>query len=40
MEDMSGEEKKNFEIDVTKINWRNYFVKTHIPGVQKYALHS
>ncbi|XP_059284824.1 fatty acyl-CoA reductase 2, chloroplastic-like [Lycium ferocissimum] len=38
MKDMSEEEKTSFEIDVTKINWRNYFVKTHIPGVQKHVL--
>ncbi|MCD7467294.1 hypothetical protein HAX54_004634 [Datura stramonium] len=38
MGEMSEEEKRSFEIDVTKINWRNYFVKTHIPGVQKYVL--
>ncbi|KAM3217763.1 fatty acyl-CoA reductase 2, chloroplastic [Capsicum annuum] len=38
MGDMSEEEKISFEIDVTKINWRNYFVKTHIPGLQKYVL--
>ncbi|CAN4117272.1 unnamed protein product [Withania somnifera] len=38
MEDMSEEEKRNFEIDMTKINWRNYFENTHIPGVLKYVL--
>ncbi|WMV44486.1 hypothetical protein MTR67_037871, partial [Solanum verrucosum] len=36
--DMSEEEKRGFEIDVTKINWRNYIEKTHFPGVQKYVL--
>ncbi|KAG5584061.1 hypothetical protein H5410_044495 [Solanum commersonii] len=38
MGDMSEEEKTSFEIDVTKINWRNYIENTHIPGVQKYVL--
>ncbi|KAK4730750.1 hypothetical protein R3W88_023738 [Solanum pinnatisectum] len=38
MGDMSEEEKRNFEIDVTKINWKNYIENTHIPGVQKYVL--
>ncbi|KAK4730759.1 hypothetical protein R3W88_023747 [Solanum pinnatisectum] len=38
MEDMSEEEKRSFEIDVTKINWRNYIEKIHILGVQKYVL--
>ncbi|KAG5584056.1 hypothetical protein H5410_044490, partial [Solanum commersonii] len=38
MGDMSEEEKRSFEIDVTKINWKNYIENTHIPGVQKYVL--
>lgn len=38
MGDMSEEEKGSFEIDVTKINWRNYIEKIHIPGVQEYVL--
>ncbi|XP_049408545.1 fatty acyl-CoA reductase 2, chloroplastic-like [Solanum stenotomum] len=38
MGDMSEEEKRSFEIDVTKINWRNYIEKIHILGVQKYVL--
>lgn len=38
MGDMSEEEKGSFEIDVTKINWRYYIEKIHIPGVQEYVL--
>ncbi|XP_070008771.1 fatty acyl-CoA reductase 2, chloroplastic-like [Nicotiana sylvestris] len=38
MEDMSEEETKSFEIDMGKINWRDYFLKIHIPGVQENVL--
>ncbi|XP_060206141.1 fatty acyl-CoA reductase 2, chloroplastic-like [Lycium barbarum] len=38
MGEMSEQEKTSFEMDVTKINWRNYFLKTHIPGLQKNVL--
>uniref|UniRef100_A0A1S3Y7K5 Fatty acyl-CoA reductase 2-like n=1 Tax=Nicotiana tabacum TaxID=4097 RepID=A0A1S3Y7K5_TOBAC len=34
-EDMSEEETNSFEIDMGKINWRDYFLKIHIPGVQE-----
>ncbi|XP_075095843.1 fatty acyl-CoA reductase 2, chloroplastic-like [Nicotiana tabacum] len=38
MEEMSEEEKKSFEIDVGQINWGDYFLKIHIPGVQENVL--
>lgn len=37
-EDMSEEETNSFEIDMGKINWRDYFLKIHIPGVQENVL--
>lgn len=38
MEDMSKEERKNFDIDMSKINWRDYFLGIHISGVKKHVL--
>ncbi|XP_055811632.1 fatty acyl-CoA reductase 2, chloroplastic-like [Solanum dulcamara] len=38
MEDMSEQERKSFEIDLSKINWRDYFIGIHIPGVKKHVL--
>ncbi|XP_016540974.2 fatty acyl-CoA reductase 2, chloroplastic-like [Capsicum annuum] len=38
MENMSEEERENFDIDVSKINWRDYFVGVHILGVKENAL--
>ena len=32
------EEKKRFNFDVTRINWRHYIQNVHIPGVKKYIL--
>ncbi|KAM3341008.1 hypothetical protein P3S68_028643 [Capsicum galapagoense] len=31
---MSEEERKNFDSDLSKINWRDYFLGIHIPGVR------
>ncbi|KAL8030499.1 hypothetical protein ABFX02_14G289400 [Erythranthe guttata] len=39
LEEMSEEERDYFEIDVTKIEWRKYFVEIHIPGVRKHLIH-
>ncbi|KAJ8537647.1 hypothetical protein K7X08_014187 [Anisodus acutangulus] len=38
MEEMSEEERRCFDIDASKINWRDYLTGIHIPGVKKYAL--
>ncbi|KAL3621597.1 hypothetical protein CASFOL_036509 [Castilleja foliolosa] len=38
LEEMSEEEKVEFFIDATKIDWRKYFVEIHIPGLRKYVL--
>jgi len=38
MEDMSEEERKSFDIDLSKINWRDYFIGIHIPGVKEHVL--
>ncbi|KAF3625188.1 putative fatty acyl-CoA reductase 2-like [Capsicum annuum] len=38
MENMSEEERENFDIDVSKINWRDYFVGVQILGVKENAL--
>ena len=32
------EEKKRFNFDVTRINWRHYIQNVHIPGVKKFIL--
>ncbi|PHU06733.1 hypothetical protein BC332_23222 [Capsicum chinense] len=37
MEDMSEEERKNFNIDESKINWRDYFAGVHILGVKEHV---
>ncbi|XP_015087361.1 fatty acyl-CoA reductase 2-like [Solanum pennellii] len=38
MEDMSEEERKSFDIDLSKINWRDYIIGIHIPGVKEHVL--
>ncbi len=37
-ESLSAEEKKRFNFDVTRINWRHYIQNVHIPGVKKFIL--
>ncbi|KAL8049008.1 hypothetical protein ABFS82_07G106700 [Erythranthe guttata] len=36
--EMSKEEQINFDLDVTKIEWRKYFQEVHIPGLRKHVL--
>ncbi|KAL8049015.1 hypothetical protein ABFS82_07G107400 [Erythranthe guttata] len=36
--EMSKEEMDNFDIDVSKIEWRKYFQEVHIPGLRKHVL--
>ncbi|KAL9162374.1 hypothetical protein ABFS82_07G086500 [Erythranthe guttata] len=38
LSEMSKEEQINFDIDVTKIDWRNYITEVHIPGLIKFVL--
>ncbi|XP_073138810.1 fatty acyl-CoA reductase 2, chloroplastic-like [Henckelia pumila] len=38
LREMSKEELLNFEIDVTKIDWRKYLQEVHIPGLIKHVL--
>ncbi|XP_011085075.1 fatty acyl-CoA reductase 2 [Sesamum indicum] len=38
LKEMSQEEQLEFEVDATKIDWRNYFLEIHIPGLRKYVL--
>ncbi|KAL0402769.1 UNVERIFIED_CONTAM: Fatty acyl-CoA reductase 2 [Sesamum radiatum] len=38
LKEMSKEERLNFEVDATKIDWRNYFLEIHIPGLRRYVL--
>lgn len=38
MEEMSEEERISFEIDASKINWRDYLTEIHIPGVKEHVL--
>ncbi len=35
---LPSEEKKRFNFDVTRINWRHYIQNVHIPGVKKFIL--
>lgn len=35
---MSEEEKEEFEMDATKIDWQKYFVDIHIPGLRKHVI--
>ncbi|KAG5584068.1 hypothetical protein H5410_044502 [Solanum commersonii] len=37
MEEMSEEERKNFEIDASNINWKDYLTGIHISGVRKHV---
>ena len=37
-ESLRPEEKKRFNFDVTRINWRHYIQNVHIPGVKKFIL--
>uniref|UniRef100_M0ZS89 Fatty acyl-CoA reductase n=1 Tax=Solanum tuberosum TaxID=4113 RepID=M0ZS89_SOLTU len=37
MEEMSEEERKNFEIDASNINWKDYLIGIHISGVRKHV---
>ncbi|KAM3341392.1 fatty acyl-CoA reductase 2, chloroplastic-like [Capsicum galapagoense] len=38
LEEMSEEERGSFEIDASKINWGDYFLEIHIPGLKKHVL--
>lgn len=37
-ERLSDDEKKLFNFDVARLNWRHYIQNVHIPGVKKYIL--
>lgn len=34
------EDQETFNFDVTRINWRDYLIERHIPGLQMYVLRS
>ncbi|KAI4311360.1 hypothetical protein MLD38_036264 [Melastoma candidum] len=38
IKEMSGEERKGFRVDMRGIDWEDYFVNIHIPGVRKHVL--
>lgn len=38
MVEMSPDELKTFPVDLRIINWRNYFVNVHIPGLKRHVL--
>ncbi|EEF26445.1 conserved hypothetical protein [Ricinus communis] len=38
MESMSETEKKNFGFDVENIDWREYIINVHIPGLRKHVM--
>jgi long-chain acyl-CoA synthetase len=35
---LSEEEKREFDFDVSRLNWRHYIQNVHIPGVKKFIL--
>ncbi|MFQ5929074.1 MAG: AMP-binding protein, partial [Acidobacteriota bacterium] len=35
---LNEEEKRVFNFDITRLNWRHYIQNVHIPGVKKYIL--
>ncbi|KAJ0035482.1 hypothetical protein Pint_25712 [Pistacia integerrima] len=37
-EAMSEDEKLNFGFDVKSLDWRNYFINIHVPGLRKYVI--
>ncbi|KAJ0092800.1 hypothetical protein Patl1_26283 [Pistacia atlantica] len=37
-EAMSEDEKPNFGFDVKNLDWRNYFINIHVPGLRKYVI--
>ncbi|GLJ37421.1 hypothetical protein SUGI_0760110 [Cryptomeria japonica] len=37
-EEMSGDDRKIFSLDVKSINWEDYFLNSHIPGLVKYII--
>ncbi|KAL0452867.1 UNVERIFIED_CONTAM: Fatty acyl-CoA reductase 2 [Sesamum latifolium] len=40
LKEMSKEERLNFEVDATNIDWRKYFLEIHIPGLRKHVLNN
>ncbi|XP_031498415.1 fatty acyl-CoA reductase 2, chloroplastic-like [Nymphaea colorata] len=38
MEEMSEEERKAFGFDVVNINWKDYIINVHIPGLRSYVM--
>uniref|UniRef100_A0A7N0VI45 Fatty acyl-CoA reductase n=1 Tax=Kalanchoe fedtschenkoi TaxID=63787 RepID=A0A7N0VI45_KALFE len=38
MNEMSNEERRKFRIDVKSLDWEDYFVNVHVPGLIKYVL--
>ncbi|XP_051126506.1 fatty acyl-CoA reductase 2, chloroplastic-like isoform X1 [Andrographis paniculata] len=38
LQEMSEEERLDFEVDVMKIDWRKYFQEIHIPGLRKHVI--
>jgi fatty acyl-CoA reductase len=38
MEDMSFEEMKDFGFNVGSINWENYILNVHIPGLRRHIM--
>lgn len=38
MEEMSEEERRNFDIDASNIQWKDYLTRIHISGLKKHVL--
>ena len=37
-ESLSSEDQKEFNFDISKLNWRSYIQDIHIPGIKRYVL--
>ncbi|TKY53227.1 Fatty acyl-CoA reductase 2 [Spatholobus suberectus] len=38
MESMSAEEKREFDFDVKRIDWKDYITNVHIPGLRRHVM--
>lgn len=38
MVEMSGDELKTFPLDLRSIDWKNYFMNIHIPGLKRHVM--
>lgn len=38
IDEMSEEDRKNFQFDVESIDWKDYIANVHIPGLRKHVM--